>query len=157
AKNAVAAYRDGVAAMKARKSHDPTGWLFQANIHSWPGQFQQTADDAEQEFRDVFSAQNTMGLSAVEKAQREKLARDVWGTCTHNHPMVRFLPWHRVYLFFFERIVRAAAGLDTSSNLGLPYWNWTKDRTLPLAFREAINGSQENNALYWSIRSASVT
>lgn len=151
AKASVAAYRTGVAIMKGRKAHDPTSWLFQANIHSWPGQFGLTASDPEEEFRQTFSPQNTQGLAAAEKARREQLARSLWGTCTHGDPAVRFLPWHRVYLFFIERIVRAAGGLDGSS-LGLPYWNWTKDRALPLAFREEVDGKQENNSLYWANR-----
>jgi hypothetical protein len=156
ARAAVAAYRKGVEVMKQRPAHDPTSWIFQANIHSWPGQFRRTADDPEQEFREVFSPQNTQGLPAAEKSRREQLARKLWGTCTHGDPQERFLPWHRVYLFFFERIVRAAGGLDASSPLGLPYWNWTKDRTLPLPFREAVNGSQANNALFWNNRQSSV-
>jgi tyrosinase len=157
AKAAVAAYRKGVGVMKLRKSHDPTSWLFQANIHAWPGKFGATASDPEQEFKDVFSPQNTQGLSAAEKARREQLARAVWGTCMHGDPAERFLPWHRVYLFFFERLIRAAAGLDGSSSAGLPYWNWTKDRTLPLPLREAVNGNQDNNSLYWNNRRVPVT
>jgi tyrosinase len=144
---AVAAYRSAVAAMKNRNASQPTSWQFQANIHCWPGQFGATAANPEKEFQDVFAADNT----------HEPLARKIWGTCTHGEPTVSFLPWHRIYLYFFERIMRAAAGQPPSSRLGLPYWDWTKERTLPLAFREEVNGSQKNNPLYWDIRRASVT
>lgn len=47
-----------------------------------------------------------------------------------------FLPWHRAYLFFFEEIVRE---LSANNEFALPYWNWTKDRTLPQLFWAAGN------------------
>src|SRR5262245_2035603 len=157
AAEALQAYKQAVVAMKARKTNDPTSWQFQANMHSWPGQFGMTASDPELEFQTAFSPSNVGGLSDEEKARRLKLARDLWGTCIHGEPEETFLPWHRMYLYFFERIVRAAVGLNESSRLGLLYWNWTKDRIMPTAFREAVNGSQDNNPLYWNIRSASAT
>jgi tyrosinase len=144
---AVRMYTAAVAEMKKRKPHQPTSWQFQANIHSWPGQYGATAADPQQEFHTVFASDST----------NEPLARRVWGTCTHDDPTVAFLPWHRLYLFFFERIMRAAAGEAASSRLGLPYWDWTKDRTLPLPFRAEVNGDQKNNPLYWDIRRQSVT
>jgi len=33
-----------------------------------------------------------------------------------------FFSWHRMYLYWFERIVRRMSGDDTWA---LPYWNWT--------------------------------
>ena len=44
---------------------------------------------------------------------------DVWSTCQHGSFF--FLPWHRMYLYFFERILRASSGDDYFS---LPYWNY---------------------------------
>ena len=55
-----------------------------------------------------------------------------------------FLPWHRMYLEWFERIIRSAiAGLadiddETKRTWALPYWNYSNDdaarRRLPQAF-----------------------
>jgi tyrosinase len=144
---AVHAYRAGVAAMKKRKPSEPTSWQFQANMHAWPGKLGATAPTPEQEFTTVFAGDAT----------HLPLARKLWGTCSHGDSSVTFLPWHRLYLYFFERIVRAASGQPPSSQLGLPYWDWSKDRTLPLPFREAVEGSQQNNPLFWDIRRQSVT
>jgi hypothetical protein len=47
-----------------------------------------------------------------------------------------FLPWHRGYLYYFERILREAAN---DPSLALPYWNWTKNPGLPDRFRGANN------------------
>jgi tyrosinase len=61
-----------------------------------------------------------------------------WNNCEHGS--YYFLSWHRMYLYFFDRILRAAAG---DPNLVLPYWNWTDpaQRTLPLPFRQPANAS----------------
>jgi tyrosinase len=65
-----------------------------------------------------------------------------WNNCEHGS--YHFLSWHRMYLYFFDRILRAAAG---DPQLVLPYWNWTDpaQRTLPAPFRQPANTS---NALY---------
>ena len=65
-----------------------------------------------------------------------------WNNCEHGS--YYFLSWHRMYLYFFDRILRAASG---DPKLVLPYWNWTDSaqRTLPLAFRQPADAS---NPLY---------
>jgi len=65
-----------------------------------------------------------------------------WNNCEHGS--YYFLSWHRMYLYFFDRILRAAAG---DPNLVLPYWNWTDpaQRTLPMPFQQPANSS---NSLY---------
>ena len=47
-----------------------------------------------------------------------------------------FLPWHRAYLYYFERILREAAN---DASLALPYWNWTEHPSLPDRFWGANN------------------
>ncbi len=42
-----------------------------------------------------------------------------------------FLPWHRAFLAVTEWKLRAISG---DPSLGLPYWNWSSDRTMPEAF-----------------------
>ncbi|MGA8224128.1 MAG: tyrosinase family protein [Candidatus Acidiferrales bacterium] len=46
----------------------------------------------------------------------------LWNQCQHGS--FYFFSWHRMYLYFFERILRAASGDPT---LTLPYWNYTDD------------------------------
>lgn len=45
-----------------------------------------------------------------------------------------FLPWHRSYLYYFERMIQDAIG---DSTFALPYWDWTSNSqlALPAAFR----------------------
>lgn len=73
--------------------------------------------------------------------------RPQWGTCQHG--TLHFLSWHRLYLYYFERILRAASG---SPALVLPFWNWTADRALPAPFRTPTSG----NALFVSQRSSGI-
>lgn len=54
-----------------------------------------------------------------------------------DHPQVHwswnFLPWHRGYLYFLERILAdclTKQGLD-GDNFALPYWDWTVHKEIP--------------------------
>lgn len=148
AQAALRLFRDGVSRLKARKPHDPTGWIWQANMHGWPGQF---GANPSGEFARVFPTQMA-GIPIVERQRLLDLARLTWGKCPHGPP--QFLPWHRVYVYCFERILQTAVN-DQSA--GIPYWNWTRDRTLPVAFREPVAGDQARNALYFSPRNPGVS
>lgn len=99
----LAAYKNGVAVMKARGALDPTSWTYQAAIHGHAPPLQ-----------------------------------IAWDTCQHNTTF--FLSWHRMYLCFFERILRKASGMPS---LGLPYWNYSDSadpnaRFLPVPFRSSV-------------------
>jgi len=110
----IASLRQGIRAMRARPSSDPTSWTYQAAIHG---------------------SDNPPPPSAA------------WNQCQHGSFF--FLSWHRMYLYWFERILRAASG---NSNLALPYWDYSNSamRALPVAFRNPANAS---NPLYISQRS----
>lgn len=49
--------------------------------------------------------------------------------CTHGNWF--FLPWHRYYLLYFERICRKLTG---DNGFALPYWNWTTHPGVPDVF-----------------------
>jgi len=59
-----------------------------------------------------------------------------------QHGTWHFLTWHRLYIYHFEEILRDAAD---DPYLTLPYWDWTEEPSLPLAFRE---GDANTNPLY---------
>ncbi len=69
-------------------------------------------------------------------------ARDAWNSCQHGNYF--FLSWHRMYLHYFERILREASG---DPDLALPYWNYSDaaQRSLPLPFRDPADAT---NPLY---------
>ncbi|MFC5183681.1 tyrosinase family protein [Actinomadura harenae] len=76
-----------------------------------------------------------------------------WNQC--QHATWFFFPWHRMYLWFFEKIVREAiqeAGADPTG-WAVPYWNYSDGplnvvSTLPLAFRTPTLPDGSVNPLY---------
>jgi len=70
-----------------------------------------------------------------------------WNTCEHGTYF--FWSWHRMYLYWFERIVRKMSG---DRGWSLPYWNWTSpsERQLPAMFRDT------SSELYVANRKAAI-
>jgi Common central domain of tyrosinase/Polyphenol oxidase middle domain len=60
-----------------------------------------------------------------------------WRTCEHGS--LEFLSWHRMYLYWFERIIRKQSG---DPNFALPFWNYelASERHLPPPFGAAGTG-----------------
>jgi tyrosinase len=60
-------------------------------------------------------------------------------SCKHNSPL--FLPWHRAYLYFFERALQ-----DLVAGVTFPWWDWTagQDTGVPPAYAEAEVDGQPN-------------
>jgi tyrosinase len=84
--------------------------------------------------------------------------------CQHNTWF--FLPWHRMYLHFFERIVRAAleeieeVSEDVKGEWALPYWNYDRGGDtagLPQAFLdETLADGETPNPLFTDLRDSSI-
>jgi len=57
-----------------------------------------------------------------------------WNTCEHG--TIFFWSWHRMYLYWFERIIRKMSG---DSSWALPYWDYSdpSQRYLPVPFRDS--------------------
>ena len=81
----------------------------------------------------------------------------LWNGCQHGTWF--FLAWHRMFIFYFERIVRAAvAQAGGPSNWALPFWDYGaggEQATIPKAFRhKQVNG--KDNPLFVSERAHGV-
>jgi len=139
----VKALRKGVAAMKARPAYDPFSWFYQAAIHG----VLPAAVDAER-----------ATLAAVNEAEAAKLdgvfQKRYWNQCPHNgEESANFLPWHRGYTYYFERILRLHTEDDQFS---LPYWDYEAktNRKFPKEFGEPFVGGDRNerNPLFMAQR-----
>lgn len=112
-------YARGIAEMRKRPIDDPTSWRYQAAIHAYDRS------------RDPFRRQG-------ERLPSQADQRRFWNQCQHASWF--FLPWHRMYLRYFEAIVqRAITALGGPDDWALPYWNYSDGanpnaRRLPLAF-----------------------
>jgi tyrosinase len=81
--------------------------------------------------------------------------RDLYNQCKHGSWY--FLAWHRMYLYYFERIVRAAVVESGGpEDWALPYWNYGlngENASLPTAFRDPTGAT---NPLYVEERAAGI-
>ncbi|HEV3091190.1 MAG TPA: tyrosinase family protein [Candidatus Cybelea sp.] len=68
----------------------------------------------------------------------------VFNQCKHKQSY--FLPWHRGFLYFFEKTLREASG---DIDFALPYWDYYKNPELPPIFTQETLKGGEPNPLYW--------
>jgi tyrosinase len=113
----IASLKKGLLVMMQRSydnPDDPTGFTYQANMHS-----------------------TVMSSGACPMGDPSNPLSD---QCQHASDF--FFPWHRMYLYYFERILRAASG---DPNLALPYWNYesSSEQTLPPDFMTPAVGCNQ--------------
>jgi hypothetical protein len=125
----MATYANAMRAMLLRPESDPLSWLWQ-----WYTHFVSGATTKANELNRIF------GTTVTPQSQ---LATEMWNTCqSHagqntNH----FLPWHRMFVFFFEQIIREVSGRP---DFALPYWDYTssdplKRGIMPIQFRQSTD------------------
>ena len=81
----------------------------------------------------------------------------LWNGCQHGTWF--FLAWHRLFIYYFEQIVRAAVvQAGGASDWSLPYWDYGaggQQATLPTAFRNPTAGGSPN-PLYEARRASGI-
>jgi tyrosinase len=81
----------------------------------------------------------------------------LWNGCQHGTWF--FLAWHRMFIYYFEQIVRAAVvQAGGSANWSLPFWDYGaggQQATLPTAFR-ASTANGHPNPLFESARASGI-
>jgi tyrosinase len=111
-------YAQAVKLMMALPPSDPRSWTFQWYTHAVPTNTTKAAAIT-QIFGSGSSPQKT-------------LATAMWNTCQAHFSAADepyFLPWHRMYVCYFEEIIRA---LLHDPNFSLPYWNYSVPAGYPL-------------------------
>lgn len=137
-------YADAVCKMmNSIKEEDPTSWVFQWYTHGVKGSTTKSA-----EINRIYG-----GGSSPHKT----LAQDMWNTCqAHNAGDKEdfFLPWHRMFVYHFESIIRHVSG---KSEFTLPYWNYSASGpihgVMPDEFRKS--GDPTYKCLYVGKRNTS--
>lgn len=116
---------DAVRRMRSRADNDARSWRWQWYTHFVNG-------------ATTKSAELTRIFGSTSSAQRT-LANDMWNTCQSHagQNYHHFLPWHRIFVYYFEHIVREVSGRP---DFVLPYWNYTshdpaKRGIVPVEFR----------------------
>jgi hypothetical protein len=136
----VTSLRRGVAKMMSRNSA-PTdsadfrrSWIYWANMHLHFGD-------------DCAGPIMGNGMDGVQTFTATSPDQTVtWCKCEHG--TINFLTWHRMYLWYFERVLQDAAG---DPSLRIPYWDYETSGQLPAAYRDATyvddNGATVPNPL----------
>ena len=116
-------------------------WEYWANIHGYYGSQSPDGTVADQI---AYLQQNGLGSYAsyytgiTDQLPPDATAVLIWATCQHSAgpgaQQANFFAWHRMYLYYFERVLRWAANDKT---LRLPYWDYTDpaDLAMPAEFR----------------------
>lgn len=149
----VAAYKKGIESMRKASSADPmsaeyrTSFAYWSNTHGYFGSGKHATN-----MKDWVAYRMPQCLAQLDQktcdhfyAHMEKsdvpndgFTDDVWGTCQHGN--LNFLPWHRLYMNFYEKALRRHSG---DENLTVPYWNYF-DETNPqlrgLALPKLVRG-----------------
>jgi subtilisin family serine protease/outer membrane protein OmpA-like peptidoglycan-associated protein len=118
-------YAEAVRRMKALPESNPLSWTFQWYTH-WVRSDRTKAAEIARVF----------GPSA---SPARALAERMWESCRAHGGFqatdeLFFLPWHRMYVYYFERICRSVLQDDSFT---LPYWNYTSGSTrLPAPLRD---------------------
>ncbi len=75
------------------------------------------------------------------------LAEQTWSTCQHGTCM--FLAWHRMYIYFFERILRSKMN-PKKAKPALPFWDYVLNNSLPQNFKtnRVTNGFYNKNRIW---------
>jgi tyrosinase len=114
-------FANAVGKMKTTEEGSPLGWTFQWYTHWVPPDFQPKS-----------KADEIARIYPGPGAWRD-LAQEMWNTCQAHDPAHPenedfFLPWHRLYLAYFEKMVRTLSGDDSFT---LPYWDYSAaDQTI---------------------------
>jgi tyrosinase len=80
------------------------------------------------------------GMPASNPLSWEGQANIHFNKCIHRNWL--WLPWHRVYLVYLERIIRKLTGDD---KFALPYWNWTTHPAVPDVFWDTASPLYDSN------------
>jgi hypothetical protein len=142
----LASFQAAVQKMKAldnspRDSADyRRSWQYWANIHGYFGPASRSGTVAMR-----IEYLNKSGMAEYvpryqgipDQSPPDSTAQAIWATCQHsrsNAQALNFFGWHRIYLYYFERVLRWAASDDT---LRLPYWDYTDpaQEALPAEFQ----------------------
>ena len=130
-------YAKAIASIHLKGITNPVCWRYQAAIHDYtPG-------------NDPFAVPGEAMPSAADQ-------KSFWKQCQHGSWF--FLPWHRIYLYYFEAIIASTVvALGGPQDWALPYWNYSDAGNpdalkLPPAFTAAKLPDGTTNALHVAAR-----
>ena len=141
-----ARYATAVRTLMSLPEQDPRSWIFVWYSHWVKGGVTKEAEIAR--------------IYPDPADPRAALALETWNTCQPHAPKsnkLMFLPWHRMFVYFYERLLRNVLG---DPDFTLPYWNYSPDSvgpyqtSIPPQFRARLDPVL--SSLYRSSRKSAV-
>ena len=129
----VASFRKAVAVMKSRDTASPTSadyrgsWEYWGAMHGYFGTTSPWGTKEAYMQKYGFAASSPYWVGVRDLTPPDAIATTVWNQCQHGTQY--FMPWHRLFLYYFERVLQKAAG---DPNLRLPYWDYTDTNNLEM-------------------------
>jgi tyrosinase len=126
-----AKYATAVRTLMSLPEQDPRSWTFRWYSHWVKGGVTKEAE-IERIYPDPADPRRT-------------LAMETWSTCVPHlagSNKQHFLPWHRMLVYFYERLLRSVLA---DPEFTLPYWNYSPDsnspfqRSIPPQFRASLD------------------
>jgi hypothetical protein len=134
----VASLRKAVATMKSHNTDSPTSksyrlsWQYWGNMHGYFGT--QSPDGTIEAYIQYMKDNGLWDPSyapyfagITDQTPPDAVAKAVWAQCQHGTPW--FYAWHRLYLYYFEKVLQVSAG---DPNLRLPYWDYDNPAQLAM-------------------------
>jgi hypothetical protein len=161
--NRVESFRKAVRVMRSRDTADRKSveyrksWEYWANMHGYFGKAAVNGTVAKwRACNNLSGPEYDAAFEGVkDTSPPDDVAKQVWDQCQHRTNY--FFPWHRLFLYYFERVLQDAAG---DPSLRLPYWDYTNPSQLamPAEFRQPTYtnaaGQTVDNPLYEKRRAA---
>jgi Common central domain of tyrosinase len=125
---ALASMKKAMQKLKATDCKNPISWYYQGAIHWTPDVSQPNLKS-----NPLCPSFNTAHPALLES----------WNNCaSHNqigpNSTIHFLPWHRLYVYYMEKIIRETSG---DKDFALPYWDYGSVFTMPKPFQATAGGS----------------
>ncbi len=135
----VAVLKKGIESMRQASSADPmsatyrTSFAYWSNTHGYFGTGTHATDMKRWVAQRMPGCVAQLGQTVCDRyyahmvntaVPADGFTDDVWGTCQHGN--LNFLPWHRMFLHFYEKTLRKHSGDD---DFALPYWDYFQERS----------------------------
>ena len=108
--------------LSARSSENPTNKPARSSGHVAKSTIVSTVPKSVGRCAEISRSPASAGAGApiTNQTPPDAIAQMVWATCEHGDDS-NFFGWHRIYLYYFERVLRWAANDDTLRLAGAPF------------------------------------
>ena len=117
--------------------------FIRVTVHQVQAQAQPCGTSRRRAWRDLTCQEQRTYLNAVQALKDngiyDELVRVHWDSRNRAHGVPEFLPWHRWFLWVYERELQRVSG---SCSVTVPYWDWERGDSLPIMLKSWTFGTR---------------